>query len=275
VRHLDVRRWFNPLHWVYVLAHVVVFLIGLLLITHGGTIAVSIGTSLVATGVAGWVVFVYVFLSQTATQQIALLAHFGFVSAFEARAARIRREYDERLATARKNIDVMGFGLRALREDYLADFARWASLAPVRILLIDPEGPHPDTTYARQRDLEEYNTPGAIESDVRQFVRKTKDLTAQGNGSRFQIRLYTCLPSVNIFRIDDELFWGPYLIRDQSRNMPTFVVRHPGVLFLRLCQHFESIWSDPKMRSTPESVTRPGFMRLDEPTDVRRSPSEP
>ncbi|MEZ4225047.1 MAG: hypothetical protein R3B13_29100 [Polyangiaceae bacterium] len=198
-----------------------------------------------AAGITGWVVFVYVMLSRRTSDKLAVLDAFGLVGAFEGRSTRIRDEYDARLRKAHKHIDLMGFGLRALREDHADNFAGWASRTHVRILLIDPR-PH-----ARQRDLEENNTRGAIEEDVKQFARATAAL--RKTNKQFEVRLYTCLPSVNVFRIDDDLFWGPYLIRKQSRNSPTFLTVKGGHLYEVFAQHFEEIWSDDRLsRPVPD-----------------------
>jgi len=47
------------------------------------------------------------------------------------------------------------------------------------------------------------------------------------------------------------MFWGPYLIRSQSRNAPTFVVRHGGELYRRLMWHFDTIWADDNLSRNP------------------------
>jgi len=54
---------------------------------------------------------------------------------------------------------------------------------------------------------------------------------------------------VNIFRVDNKMFWGPYLIKQPSRNSPTFLLRQ-AILFDRLLEHFERIWKD-------DSLSRP------------------
>lgn len=47
------------------------------------------------------------------------------------------------------------------------------------------------------------------------------------------------------FRVDDDLFWGPYLVGKQSRNCPTFIARRGGVVFQRFMNHFDEIWDNP------------------------------
>src|SRR5207302_5355806 len=133
---------------------------------------------------------------------LAIVTEFGFVNAFEARAARIKEQYDKYLESAHEQIDLIGFGLRALREDYLREFQDWKQRANVRILLLDPEFPSAQFSYARQRDNEEGNSQGSTESDVQKFIKETSHLTGAGGEHTFEVRLYRCLPAINIFRID-------------------------------------------------------------------------
>jgi hypothetical protein len=90
---------------------------------------------------------------------------------------------------------------------------------------------------------------------VRRFVADTYELWSQGDS--FQIRLAITLPSINMFRIDDEIFWGPYLISSShygrtSRNLPTMIVRRPGYMYDRLLDHFDEIWTGERLSREPE-----------------------
>ena len=212
----------------------------------------GVGGSMIAAGVCGWVVFAYIVLAEDTQEKLKVLGEFGVVKVFAARSVVIKDEYVRRLNAARDQIDIMGFGLSSFREDFLDELKQWKERATVRILLIDPEFPHPSYTYAAQRDNEEKNTLGEIESDVRKFAADVGPLIGNSGRRQFQIRLYRCLPSVNIFRIDDELFWGPYLVGSQSRNCPTFIVKRHGILFDRLSRQFQDIWeSDQLSRPIP------------------------
>lgn len=243
-------------HWVYLLLHVIVFMAGILFVQEAGAIASGIGASLIAAAIAGWVLFVWVLINQDQARRLDVLAKFGLVDAFPGRSTQIKDQYDRRLAGARQSIDVLGFGLRQLREDYHDEFASWAARARVRILLIDPQAPEPTRTYAMQRDAEEGNASGSISTDVQEFLDRTAAVRAQ-HPDRFQVRLYTALPSINVFRVDDELFWGPYLVRRQSRNTPTFLVRRGGGLFDRVIEHFESLWNDDQLSHRPREPLPP------------------
>lgn len=244
-------RW-GPTHWVYILAHAIVFLLGALAVSLGGTIWVSIGTSLIAAGAAGWVLFLYVLFSKDAAESLELLTEYGLKNAFDKRGPNIRPVYETRLRKANSSIDIMGFGLRTFRQDFDNYFEQWAYSLKMRVLLIDPEFPSEDQTYANQRDHEEGNNMGKIHADVRDFVESTSYLL-QDNNTNFEVKLYTCLPSMTIFKIDDEIFWGPYTVKDQSRNMPIFLVDSHGQLFSFLQDHFDTIWNDPHLsRPVPE-----------------------
>ena len=89
---------------------------------------------MIAAGLCGWVVFVYVLISEDIADKLNLLSRFGLVKAFEARQVRIKEEYVERLSEVRAHIDVIGFGLNAFREDFLQEFPKWKQRANVRVL---------------------------------------------------------------------------------------------------------------------------------------------
>jgi hypothetical protein len=228
-------------YWLYIVVHAILFIMGAFLIYHGGIVAASIGASLLAAGVTGWVTFLYVFVSASAADRLNLIDKLGLKEVFEFRSVGIRQQYEDRLHKAKDHIDIIGFGLRALREDFAKDFRAWSARAQVRVLLLDPEFPTKDHSIAKLRDKEEGNQAGSIETDVKLFAREAAELAKTNN--RFQIRLYRTIPAINYFRIDNEAFWGPYFIGTQSRNTPTFLVSRSGTLFTPLANHFENIWS--------------------------------
>ena len=240
----SIRRGFAAEHFSYLLLNLVMMLIGWLVIASGGqdpagtALSVAIGGSLVATGAAGAVLFLRVWVARDESERLKNLRESGIRKTFEARSVAIRSEYDERLASASDAIEIMGFGLRSLRHDHEKDFEDWAKRATVRILVIDPEFPRKDGCLADMRDVEEGD--GEIKDDVRKLVRSCSALLKlKTNG--FELRLYTCLPSINLFRIDEDVFWGPYLVGDISRNLPTLLMDADSKLSRRLIAHFDEV----------------------------------
>lgn len=246
----------SPKHWIYLILHVVLVLGGALFCQSSDPLLIGIGSSLIATGISGWIIFIYVFFSAAVAERISLVQSSGIRSVFPFRSVLIREHYDKRLEKAKDGIDLIGFGLRALREDYSSDFPRWASRAQVRILILDPDFPSAQGSLAELRDHEEGNRAGSIRDDVMAFIKATAPLLKRKD-IRFKVRLYKAMPNINYFRIDNEAFWGPYFLGTQSRNTPTFLISREGNLFPLFAEHFEHLWSGEFSREIPpEWLTR-------------------
>jgi hypothetical protein len=228
---------------VYLLVQTFLMIIGVLVLVLGnGKVGVAIGTSLVAASAAGYALFGYVLITDRWSRRVESLLDAGLRDVWLVRSVQIRSDYDRRLEAARESIDLIGFGQRSFREDHIDDIPAWlAHGVEVRLLLLDPRFPSTEFSYADQRDREEGS--GSIAADVDTFLReiKTRSLHEQ---DRFSVRLFRCLPVLNLFRIDDDLFWGPYLVKKPSRNSPTVLTVRGGPLFKVLLGHFEDIWSE-------------------------------
>ncbi len=240
----------RPLIIIYFLVHLLLATIGFLVSRlFEAEVFKSVGSSMIAAGIAGMVVFFYVLATTRTSDALEVLRGAGLKNVFPARSVLIRKQYDDRLKSATERLDVIGFGLRALREDYGDSFSAWSAKFPVRILLIDPEYPASPHTFARIRDAEEKTRVGEIETDVKAFVKASSQVVNRGN---FQVRLYRAIPSINYFRIDDDIFWGPYLLGGPSRKMPTLLVRRGGFLFDHLSAHFDRLWEPESSRNPPQ-----------------------
>jgi hypothetical protein len=252
-----MRRLFSQASLVWLGGHIFLVLVGLLMVTTegqkllGNVLGLSVGTSIIATGFAGLVLFLYVRSTDTLQDRIQIISEAGIINIFQHRSIRIKAEYDKRLSGA-KAIDLIGYGLTAFREDYLAEFTSWSERATVRILLIDPTFPTTKQSLADIRDLEEKRPVGEIRQSVEQFEAAIAGLVKL-NHARFQARRMRLIPAINLLRIDDEIFWGPYLMAEQSRNTPTLLVRRGGFMFEVLAKHFEAAWE----ASAPAVTHRP------------------
>lgn len=231
---------------LYLFTHVVIILLGLVCMlgsnwVGGGWAEASLfalGTSIIAAGVCGLVIWVYISNSGGSLELLKVLDQSGLSWVYPKRAAQIRNEYAERLKKASTQIDILGFGLKDFRRDYMEELGVLSVKAQVRILVLDPE-----SAYSSQRDLEENQSKGVIESEVREFIERFRSLYGKDSHA-LQLRKYRSLPEVNIFRIDKDIFWGPYLVERASSNTPTIRVRQGGYMFDALESHFERIWED-------------------------------
>ena len=246
--------WLTPTNLIWIFGHLLLLFIGIVFLNAdqflGVTkqIAEGVGTGIIATGVAGEVLFLYVAFSDATRSRLELFTQAGLLKIFQHRSVRMREEYDVRLANA-KELDVLGFGQSSFRQDYSDQFQRLSTQATVRIILIDPDFPTRQVSLADLRDKEESNRAGQIRNDVEEFLNVTRGLR-QLDRKQFRVRLLHALPSISLFRIDDAIFWGPYFVGQQSRNTPTLLVQRGGFLFDQLKQHFEQIWTSEEYSST-------------------------
>jgi hypothetical protein len=228
----------SPTAPVYYLAHAVVIAAGVALTLLHNTVTTAIGTSLIATGAAGVVIYLYVARTDRTRDAIDMITSFGLAHIYERRAAQIRSEYAIRLDKARSNIDIIGFGLKDFRRDYMNQLSALSARTKVRIVIINPRSP-----ACSWRDREEKQREGTIREEVEDFLTQFTQLYSSRETPALSLRLYTCLPLVNIFRIDDEIFWGPYLVGQASGNTMTLRVQR-GILYDQLMEHFEDVWKN-------------------------------
>jgi hypothetical protein len=240
-------KWLLPTNLFWVIGHILMVIVGIFLTVIAldssyRDVWLGVGGSLIASGVAGEILYLYVSSSQETKDRLDLISKAGLLRIFSTRSVRIREEYHSRLRDA-KEVDVLGFGLSSFREDYGDKFAELSLRTSFRILLLDPNFPSQRNSVATIRDREEGNNQDQIKNDVEAFenvVRRSKNLVKQ----KFQVKRLSALPSINVFRVDDEIFWGPYLVSQQSRNMPTLLVRKGGFLYDQIKAHFDCLWEN-------------------------------
>lgn len=254
---MSTRKFLTPTSIIWALLHSVIGLLGYIIIKVpaiqsqlGESLSSGIGASLIATGATGLALYVYVWLSEDFRAKLEVITQAGLGTIFDARSTRIRVEYDERVKSGHE-IDIIGFGLSQFREDHLGNFALWSQSKKIRILLLHPEYPNPKNAYAKQRDTEEKNPEDRITSDIKMFVESVRG-TPGINKDNFEVRYMTALPAINIFRIDHELFWGPYLVGEQSRNTLTILAQKGGFMYDQITEHFERIWNDPALSTNAQ-----------------------
>lgn len=242
-----LRRYLNATTITWALLHIIMVLVGLLVMHWqiinqqiGVELAAGLGVSIMSTGVVGLILFLYVVLSDTTRSRLKALNEAGLDAVFSFRSVRMKSEYDRRLADA-KRIDVVGYGLGSFLEDYASEFGKWSKQAKVRLVVVNPKVSKGTTSFADLRDIEEGRNPGKTTADVSRLIR-TIQADRKIDRSNFEVRLMDAIPSINVMIIDDEIFWGPYLLATQSRNTFTMTVRRGGYMFEALEGHFKKLW---------------------------------
>lgn len=173
------------------------------------------------------------------------------VAFLNSRSVTIREWYDDRLSRMQRNLDILAWGLASFREDYGGRLAEWSERGiQIRLLLVDPDSPK-GSVLCELQDMLEERTAGSTASDIRTFLAAIKP---RSDGLEVKVSEYH--PGTNIFRVDDEMFFGPYLAGTVSRNAPTGFVLSGYRLYERLSSHFEWMWESAYVssRSSPSDT---------------------
>lgn len=197
-----------------------------------------------AAGAAGLALVAYIVVTDATRERIDLLSDTGFQFLFHNGTSNIKDHYAKRFDGSPKEVDILGTRLDRLRADWHSEFGNWGDRSHVRILLMDPQFPPGSTTIATIRDEEESNVSGSISNQVGQFIKDSSDARTRGVAKSFEVRQYKAIPIVTIVRVDNELFWAPYLHGRRASSTPTMLVRTGGLLFGVLLEHFDSVWND-------------------------------
>jgi hypothetical protein len=240
-------------------ALVVAMGVGMQLEGNAGGWVRAVGQSLIGAGIVGLIFLLYTWLDLADRVAKATLGEAGVTGAFANRDEDGTRKYGDLVKRARHNVDILGYGLPSFRQAQIVGGEPWPSDARVRILLVDPYFPDKDAPYADQRDIEEATVFQQTRVDVMEFVRTcashqraaTDAAVDAQKESRFEMKLFGCLPSVTMFRVDHVLYWGPYLVGRTNQQCPLVRVEAGGFLYEQLLEHFERVWTE---RSRPVPV---------------------
>jgi hypothetical protein len=148
---------------------------------------------------------------------------------------RYQREVVDRL-------DLLGMSLKHFQQDVGAELAGWVHEREnlhIRIVLLNPNSPYCDI-----RDGEE----GGPVGEISEWGLRLTEIVLQAGHPRIKVRWHNTLPTVNMYRLDDVMFIGPYLIGRLSRLTTTLEVDVKGLFAEQYLQHFENLWSPPRTR---------------------------
>ena len=232
---------------LYFSCTIILILLGIILVFVEAEATVAIGSSLVAAGIAGiimyWASYIQGRKSIEEEQLLKKLKDFGIVDIFPRRLP--KRELDSLFPhRVKDHWGILGFSLNVFYGDVQdGTLTNIPKKVKVQILVIHPESP-----YCKQRDYEEDLVEGCTRKEVIKLTKFIKDL----NNPNIEIRWYKSIPTTSITMVDDEeMVAGPYMVGLQHRN--TYSIRiKKGLLFDYYRDHFNKIWNDPKLSCKPE-----------------------
>lgn len=224
-------------------ASIVVLLLGavfILISLHAGgdgkTVLLSVGCSLLATGICTG--FSAVFVERVPVDP---LKPWGISRIYSTRAE-MNADCDLVMDSAKDGVDVIAFGMRSYRSDKRplteALLQRGVSF---RILTM-----YPDSDYIKQRDREEGHAVGDTEQSVRDLIRWADEINAvckaRDYPGRIEVKGYLCMTLDFYWRVDGTVFVGPYQYGKDSQQMISF--RFDDQLGAdEYRQYFETLWN--------------------------------
>ena len=176
-----------------------------------------------------------------------IIETWGLEKIFKTRAEK-NSESDPKLEKHNvKQLDGIAFGLSSFRcnreKDVLKSLCNGMNM---RLITMNP-----DSDFAKQRDVEENGQPGSISASIKNLVEWINKLNAQSSYGKIEIKYYNAMTLDFYWRMDDELYIGPYLYNIVSQQTVTYKFIKGGRGFNMYTDYFESLWNNTKLCDYP------------------------
>lgn len=215
---------------------ILLILLDLFVIFTKSNVFVNIGCSLIASGL---VLFFTAILIDYSKEYL-VWTEWRLEKIFKTRADK-NKESDPKLESHNvKQLDGIAFGLKSFRtnreRDVLSCMQRGMN---VRLLIMDPT-----SKFVAQRELEEKGAPGSISKSIIDLIEWADKLNKESNKGKIKIKFYDCMTLDFYWRMDDELYVGPYLLEFESQQTITYKFNKGGKGFKLYSEYFESLWNN-------------------------------
>ena len=197
---------------------------------------VSIGCSLLASGI---VILVTALLVER--KKVDYLEDWGLEKIYETRAEK-NKDSDPKLDKAKKQIDVVAFGLKSFREMHSKKVEKLLKKCiNFRILTMNPEQTN---IFLNQREKEENETEGQIRNSINKLVSWANQLNSRDYKGRIEIKGYKCMTLDFYWRVDDDVYIGPYWYGVGSQQTITYKFNKGKKGFEIYTEYFDKLWDD-------------------------------
>lgn len=155
------------------------------------------------------------------------------------------KDSDPKLPALKDRLDGVAFGLKTFRDresKQLEDCLRRGVM--IRLVTMDPESPN-----VAQREKEENEVKGQIRKTILDLVAWADELNRHEYKGKIIVKGYSCMTLDFYWRMDDELYFGPYWLSESSKQTVTYKYERGGKGFERYSAYFDRVWSNPKLRT--------------------------
>ena len=179
------------------------------------------------------------------------LDEWGVAKIYATRAEK-NADSDPKLVRAKYQVDAVAFGLKHFRTDNqkrVEDCLRKG--VNFRILTMDPESP-----YIVQRSIEEGDEPEHIKNSVKQLIAWANTLNRNTDGKgKIIIQGYSCMTLDFYWRVDNEIYVGPYWYGVDRQKTITMKFVDGGKAFEQYSEYFEKLWQNKQLVRPLTEVT--------------------
>lgn len=222
---------------IFIIIGIVFVLADIFILKTEKAIWISIGCSLLASGIVvlGQAVLVEVKQPNAAEE-------WGLEKIYATRAEKTK-DSDSKLSRATYQLDVVAFGLKSFRTMHSKKISQLLRKGiNVRILTMEPSRDNP---FLKQRELEEGEPEGQIRKSIEDLVNWANRLNAQSlSKGKITIRGYKCMTLDFYWRVDDEMYIGPYWYGTGSQQTITYKFKKGKQAFSLYEEYFDKLWSD-------------------------------
>lgn len=221
---------------VIIIAGIIAILIDYFLIETELGIWISIGCSLLASGI---VILAQILLIEGKKENP--LEKWGLEKIYETRAEK-NQESDPELDKAKIQIDAVAFGLKSFRSKSTRKVEKVLKRGVnIRILTMNPDA---NNHFLIQREIEEQESSGQILNSIKQLVTWANQLNSRNYSGKVCVKGYKCMTLDFYWRVDDEIYIGPYWYHYGSQQTVMYKFRKGKKGFDIYSEYFEDLWND-------------------------------
>lgn len=194
----------------------------------------GIGCSLIASGLVSILHSLYI--ENRAKKSI---DEWNMDKIYDTRAEK-NSDSDPKLAHATDRVDGIAFGLGSFRRNHTSQVEDCLRRGVCfRFITMDP-----NSKFAEQRDIEEKVSISSTAHSINQLIDWANELNSKGYPGKISIKGYSCMTLDFYWRIDDEIYMGPYWYGYLSQQTVTYKFCKGGKGFDLYKDYFSRLWDD-------------------------------
>lgn len=219
---------------IFLAVGIFVSLMDIFLWKSPSALVLNIGCSFISSAAVGIVTILLV-----ERQKVNPIEDWKVEKIYSTRAER-NSEADPNIENARYCIDGVAFGLSTFRTMYGKKIEHCLRKGVnIRLLTMDPDG-----QFISFREKEEESGPGGIKNTINDMVKWADLLNQNSKKGKIVIKAYNSMTLDYYWRVDDELYVGPYWYGYKSSDTITYKFAAGGRGFQHYSEYFEKLWED-------------------------------